>query len=95
MEGSGTLKERRRSPRRAMRLLLEYWETYNSCQGGVVGNLSETGVLIHSTEYMPIGRKMSFKIFFSNRYHLDSFKGTAKVVRKELNSEAASEGYQY
>jgi hypothetical protein len=87
--------ERRKHPRRAMRLVLEYWETYNSCHGGVVGNLSETGVLIHSTEYIPVGRKISFKIFFSNRYHLDSFKGTAKVIWKQLKSKATSEGYQY
>ena len=57
MEGSETLKERRRFPRRAMRQVLKYWETYSSSHGGVVGNLSETGVLIHSTEYMPIGKK--------------------------------------
>jgi hypothetical protein len=95
MEGSETLKERRRSPRRAMRLVLEYWETYHSCYGGVVCNLSETGLLIHSTEYMPIGRKMSFRIFFSNGYHLDSFKGTAKVIWKQHKSEPVPQGYQY
>lgn len=95
MEGLGNKRERRRFPRRAMRLVLEYWETYNSCRGGAVGDLSETGVLIYSTEYMPIGRKISFKIFLFNRYHMDSFKGTARVIWKQLKSEATSEGYQY
>jgi hypothetical protein len=95
MEGSGTSKERRRSPRRAMRLVLEYWETYNSCHGGLLSNLSETGALISSSEYLPIGRKIDFKIFFSNRYHLDSFRGAAKVVWKHLKSESTSGGYQY
>ncbi len=95
MENSVTIRERRRSPRRAIRLVLEYWETYNSRHGGIVGNLSETGVFIQSTEYIPIGRKINFKIFFSNRYHLDSFQGVAKVVWKQLKSQAPFEGYQY
>jgi c-di-GMP-binding flagellar brake protein YcgR len=95
MEGSRTFKERRRSPRRAMRLVLEYCETYNSRYGGVVSNLSETGVLILSTEYLPIGRKINFKIFFCNRYHLDSFKGATRVVWKQFESEGTSRGYEY
>jgi hypothetical protein len=95
MKGSGSLNERRRSPRRAMKLVLEYWETYNSCHGGIVGNLSETGALIHSTEYLPIGRKINLKIFFSDKYHLNSFKGAAKVIWKQLKSGVTSGRYQY
>jgi len=58
-----------------MRLVLKYWETYNSSHGGVVGNLSETGVLIHSTEYMPPSLRGMFIIGLRDYIALGTQRG--------------------
>ncbi len=63
--------ERRRHPRHSIILPLEYWETEDSSHGGLVANVSETGLLIYSVEDMPLNKKLNVRVFFSNGYEFD------------------------
>ena len=60
--------ERRKHPRYSIQLPLEYWQTDGACCGGLVGNLSEGGLLIRSLRDMPVGTELNVRIFFPNGY---------------------------
>jgi len=95
MKNRVSSEERRKYPRRAITLVLEYWETYSSRYGGLAGNMSETGLLIYSVQDMPIGRELNVTVFFSDGYELDGFSVFAKVVWKDLHCEGNWKGHKY
>ncbi len=95
MESGKNLREKRKYARHSMTLILEYWDTYGSRQGGLVGNVSEKGLLIYSAQDMPVGRELYLKVFFSNGYELDTFDVVARVAWKELHRERGWQGYKY
>ena len=89
------MKERRRHPRVPIRLPLEYWHTDDAYHGGVVGNVSEMGLLIYSIKSMPVGTHLSIRIFFNDGYEFDAFQVRARIVWKGYHSEEKWEGYKY
>jgi len=93
-EHEKNLKERRKHPRRDIKLVLEYWEVHGSCHEGLVCNLSETGLLIHFTHDIPIGGRLNVRIYFSDGSKLGNFQGVARVVWKQPHCESGSAGYK-
>ncbi len=88
-------EERRKYPRYSIRLPLEYWRTDDVCRGGMVGDVSETGLLIHSLQDVRVGEELNVRIFFPNGYELDGIKVTARIVWKDLHHETDWKGFKY
>jgi PilZ domain len=87
--------ERRRHSRLPSKLSFEYWETADSRYGGLIGNLSKTGLLIYSIHDMPIGTEFIVKVFFFNGYGLDAFAVVAKTIWKDPFSAGDYSGHKY
>jgi hypothetical protein len=88
-------KERRKYSRYFVELPLEYWQVDGACRGGLVGNLSDTGLLLHSLQDLPVGKELNIRIFFSNGYEFDGIVAVARIVWKDLHDEPDWKGYKY
>jgi hypothetical protein len=95
MNSQTGLEERRKSPRFPFPLPLEYWETEDSCHGGLVGNLSKNGLLIYSIQDIPVGTDLRIKVFISNGYGFDAFKVFARVIWKDSERQSGWDGCKY
>jgi hypothetical protein len=95
MNSQTGFEERRKSPRFPFPLPLEYWETEDSCHGGLVGNLSKNGLLIYSIQDIPVGTDLGIKVFISNGYGFDAFKVFARVIWKGSERQSGWDGYKY
>lgn len=95
MERPVYFEERRKYPRYSIELPLEYWQTDDACRGGLVGNVSEAGLLIHSLQDMPVSKELNVRIFFSNGYEFDGIRVVAKIVWKDFYYEQDWKGYKY
>jgi c-di-GMP-binding flagellar brake protein YcgR len=89
------MKERRKQSRVPISLPLEYWETDDACHGGLVGNLSEMGVLVYSIRNIPIDTQLSIRVFFIKGYELDGFQARARIVWREDCFEENRKAYHY
>jgi hypothetical protein len=89
------MKERRKHPRVPISLPLEYWETDDAYHGGLVGNLSEMGVLIYSIKNIAIGTQLNLMMFFIKGYELDGFQAKARIVWREDCFEENRKAYHY
>ena len=87
--------ERRKHRRHPITLPLEYWGTDDSFQGGLVSNLSEGGLLIHSVRKIPVGRELNVRVFFSDGYKFDGFRGVARVLWGKLHHETDWRIYEF
>lgn len=63
---------------------LEYWETCDASQGGLVGHISENGLCIRSPASMHIGAELSIRIFFSLGYEFEEIQVLARILGKVL-----------
>ena len=88
-------KEKRRHPRFSVKLALDYWQTPDLIQGGLVANISETGLLIHSVHKIQIGTKLGIRVYLSNDNRLDCIEGKAKIMWMNLHREQGWKGYRY
>lgn len=96
MENPDEFKERRKSPRLPVDLPVEYRiKDLPHAHGGLVVNVSEGGLLIHSAKDMPLGLKLNIAVMFLTDYEFAHFEVTAEIVWKELHLYNHSEGYQY
>ncbi len=96
MEHPFDFNERRKYPRISIDLPLEYRESRNSApEGGLVSNVSKTGMLLHSIKDIPIGFQFKTVVFFSNEFKFDGFRGVAKVIWKDHHFEPDWRGYKY
>lgn len=75
--------------------LLEYWETSDAQQGGVIDRIDEQGLHIHSYVNMPVGRTLSMRIFFSLGHDFDGFEVTVRIVTKAPSCQEGCEAYDY
>lgn len=87
--------ERRKYPRLSIELPLEYWETDDACHGGLVENVSEMGLLIHSIRGMPVGTQLNVRVFFNNGFEFDCLQVRGRIVWKGHCCEGEWEGYRY
>ncbi len=74
---------------------LEYWETCDSRQGGLVVDIKEDGLCVRSPIDMYIGGELAIRVFFSLGYEFDGFQGLARIIGKDLCSEEGWEVYEY
>ena len=89
------MTERRRCQRYLVQLPVEYWETDDAVLAGVVFNVSETGLLICSTQDMAIGKELTIKISYSVGYDFETVQSLAKIVWKDSQQEQNWHGYKY
>jgi len=89
------MREKRTHRRVSVMLPIEYWETLDASQGGLVGNVSETGLLIYSIDGMDVGLELKIKVSFGMGYDFDSFEALAKIVWKDVHIETEWKGYKY
>jgi hypothetical protein len=83
-------------PNRVLRRVpLEYWETCDARQGGVIRDINEQSLSIHSPVDMRIEAEMNIRIFFCFGYDFDGFELLAKIVEKSLCCSEGWETYQY
>ena len=95
MESSKDLLEKRKYPRFYLDLPLEYRVTdAPQIHGGLVVNVSESGLLIHSVKNIPIGTKLNIAVLFPNRFELANFEVFAEIIWKDIHWEENWEGYQ-
>ena len=95
MEVQTWVKERRRYPRVSMELPLDYLLKHDPrVRGGIVIDASETGLLIYSTQNIPIGTKLRIAVLFPNEYELANFEVFVEIIWKKA-VDRMEEGYQY
>jgi hypothetical protein len=88
-------EERRQHPRFSVKLPLDYWETPEIIRGGLVGNISETGLLMHSVHRIQVGTKLRIRVYISEGNSLDCIEGNSKIVWMNLHREQGWKGYRY
>jgi hypothetical protein len=88
-------KEKRRHPRFSVKLALDYWQTPDLIQGGLVANISETGLLIHCVHKIQTGTILGIRVYLSIDNRLDCIEGKAKIVWMNLHREKDWKGYRY
>ena len=93
--GLSSHEERRQHPRFSVKLPLDYWQTPEVIQGGLVANISETGLLIHSVHKIQIGTKLGIRVYLSKDNRLDCIEGNAKIIWMNLHREQDWKGYRY
>jgi len=91
----GSHEERRQHPRFSVKLPLDYWQTPEVIQGGLVANISETGLLMYSVHKIQIGTKLRIRVYLSKDNSLDCIEGNAKIVWMNLHREQDWKGYRY
>jgi hypothetical protein len=74
---------------------VEYWETSDARQGGLIGHISENGLCIRSPVSMHIGAELRIRIFFSLGYEFDEIQVLAGIIGKDLLCEGGWEVYGY
>ena len=74
---------------------LDYWETSDAQQGGIINRIDEKGLGIHSHVDMPIGRELPMRIFFSSGGVFDGFDASARIMRKSRFCQEGGETYDY
>jgi c-di-GMP-binding flagellar brake protein YcgR len=92
---SNSYEERRQHLRFSVKLPLDYWQTPDLIQGGLVANISETGLLIHSVHKIQIGTILGIRVYLSIDNRLDCIEGKAKIVWMNLHREQDWKGYRY
>ena len=76
-------------------MVLEYWETCDSRQGGAIIDINENGLRIRSPIDMYIGGELRIKVFFSLGYGFDEFQALTRIIGKDLCCEEGWEVYEY
>ncbi len=88
-------EERRQHPRFPVKLPLDYWQTAEVIQGGLVENISEVGLLMHSVHNIQIGAHLGIRVYFLKDNCLDCIEGNAKIIWMDRHREIMWEGYRY
>ena len=94
--GLSSYGEKRKVPRFPVRLPIDYWETPNIVQAGLVAEISETGLRIHSIHQIQIGTELKIRVYLSkDEYRFDCIQGRGKIIWRSLHREADWRGYKY
>ncbi len=73
----------------------DYWETCDARQGGVIADINENGLCVHSIVDMRIGGELRIRVFYSLGNGFDGFNVLAKIVGKDLCCSEGWETYKY
>jgi len=78
--------ERRKHPRMAVNLSVEYWRVDEPrIRAGCTGDISEGGVLLHLPEEMEVGQDLRLRLFVDSGLDFLFIEALAQVVWKDLN----------
>jgi len=81
----GIAKEKRKYPRFHIKLPISYSRAKSEGHhGGIVGNASEGGVLVHLPEKLDTGEVLKIEILFAEGWELKTVRGIAKIVWNDL-----------
>jgi len=91
MEELNSHGERRQNPRFSVRLPLDYSETPGVLRGGLVADISEVGLRIHSVHSIPIGAELKIRVYVSKEeYSFDSIEGSGKIIWRRLHAPSGN-----
>jgi hypothetical protein len=74
---------------------IEYWETCDARQGGIVGHLSEKGVRICSDVEMSVGGELRISIYFSRGKGFEEFQVLTRIAVRDLCRSGGWAAYEY
>ena len=74
---------------------LEYWETCDARQGGVIVDVNECGICVLSFVDMSIGGELRISVFFSLGREFDGFQALTRIIGKDLCCQEGWESYEY
>jgi len=95
MEGLSSNGERRQHPRFTVKLALDYWETPEAVRGGLVADISEAGLRIHSVHPVQIGTELRIRVYvLKEEFTFGSIEGSGKVIWTILHREGDWKGYR-
>ena len=95
MEGLSSSGERRQHPRFTVKLALDYWETPDVVRGGLVADISEAGLRIHSVHPIQIGTELKIRVYvLKEEFTFESIEGSGKIIWTTLHREGDWKGYR-
>ena len=95
-KGKDLVKDRRRSPRVYFKLPVSYSRNASKDHyGGIVGNASEGGILIHLPERLDAGEVLKIEILFARGWELKTVRGIAKVIWSDLAVRKGGKIHRY
>jgi hypothetical protein len=96
MERSNVDEDRRKHPRIAMDLPIEYrTPDFPRTRGALTVNLSETGLLIESASDLSVGLRLSVVVLFPREFALKSLRASAEIAWREVYWKEDWEGFRY
>ncbi len=87
--------ERRKNPRFAIDLPMDYSIESVDCYGGVAANASKGGLLVYLPEAIVVGTSLKIEILFAKESELNSIRAIAKVVWSDLAPREIWGEYRY
>jgi hypothetical protein len=99
--GLSSHEERRHHPRFSVKLPLDFWQTPDVVQGGVVTDMSEAGLGIRSIYEIQIGVELKIRVYLprvhllEEGYRFDSIEGTGRIIWRTAHREQDWEGFRY
>jgi len=91
-----TAMERRKYPRFHLQLPLSYSRAGNKIpNGGIVGNASEGGILVHLPEKLNTGEALKIEILFAKEWELKTIHGIAKIIWSDLAVRKRGKAHRY
>ena len=74
---------------------LEYWETSDARQGGLIVDVNDRGLCVLSPVDMHIGGELRISVFFSLGCEFDGFQALTRIIGKDLCCQEGWESYEY
>jgi len=91
-----TAKERRRSPRLHLKLPMNYSRKKSGdSYGGILGNVSEGGILVHLPEKLSTGEILKIEILFAKGWELKTVRGIARIIWSDLAIRKGRKVHRY
>ena len=95
-KGKDLVKDRRKSPRVYFKLPVSYSRTASKDHyGGIVGNASEGGILIHLPEKLDAGEVLKIEILFAKGWELKTVRGIGKIIWSDLPIRKGGKVHRY
>ena len=88
--------ERRQHPRYSVKLPLDFWQTPDVVQAGVVTDMSEVGLGFRSNHEIQISADLGIRVYLSRgEFSFDSIEGTGRIIWRTAHREEGWKGYRY